>query len=151
MSRTEQGNLYSLLITLLSQPPFVVRAQNRARQQVRPSLTRTQQGLPAPPAGDLGVIAGQQHLWHAQAPELFGARILRILQQPVAERFFFGRFFATHHPGDQARDGVDDHQGRDLATTEDIITDRDLFVHERADAFVYPLIPTTDEDKRLPT
>ena len=54
---------------------------------------------------------------------------------------------ASIAPGQQADDGVDDDERRQLAAGQDVVADRELEVDERADPLVDALVARADEDE----
>ena len=81
----------------------------------------------APPAVDLGVVPGEEHVGHLPAAELRRTRVVRILDAAV-ERGAEGLVLARalrERSGQPARDRVDQHHRRQLAAGEDVRADRD--------------------------
>src|SRR6185369_5418921 len=76
-------------------------ARARARlagfvQQIRATLGGASFGLVRSPLFDLRVMTGQQHFGHCH-PAVYGRpRVMRILQQPVAEGLVLGALFGDH-------------------------------------------------------
>ena len=110
-----------------------VRAVRRPRpvQQVRAALAgpapapaprRQRRTSPWSPA--------DEDVGHVHAPERRRARVLRVLEEPGAERLL-GRGRLVDRAGQQTQDGVDDDQRRQLAAGEDVVADRELEVDER--------------------
>src|SRR6185436_15107107 len=77
------------------------------RKEVGAALPGAAFGLLAPPARDLAVIAGTQHIGHTPTPELGRPGVLGILEQAVGERLFYRRFLVAEHAGNEAGDGLD--------------------------------------------
>src|SRR3990172_6929005 len=77
--------------------------------------------LPAAPARDARVVAGQEHRRNARAPELFGPRVLRRLEQPRRERLAPDRALGPEHAGQQARHRVRHHERRQLAARQHVV------------------------------
>ena len=50
-------------------------------------------------------------------------------------------------PGQQAEDGVDDDEGRQLAAGQHVVADRELEVDQRPDPLVDALVARADEDE----
>src|SRR5262245_55585899 len=85
--------------------------ERRRREQIRTTLERHAERLLAPPPGDRGVIAREQHVRHARAPELRRPRVLRTLEQTAHERVVGGRGGVAEHARQQPDDRVE-HDGR---------------------------------------
>mgnify|MGYP003347520299 CR=1 FL=1 len=68
-------------------PARRVRPTSLGSQQIRSPASRSQQRLLLTPARNRLMVAGEQNVRHPHAPEDRRPRILRILEQPVAERF----------------------------------------------------------------
>ena len=92
-------------------------------------LLRRAEGLDAPPCLDFRVVAGQQHIRHFHAVEFARARVLRIFQQPVGERFLLRRFGRPQHPRNEPRHAVCQHHRRQFAAGEDVVADADFLVN----------------------
>src|SRR6185503_5448894 len=112
-------------LELVQQLPFLV-AQLPCLQQVRPSQPGPAQRLLQPPAPDVLVVPGQQHLRHLQARMRLRSRVLRAVEQPVGKRLFHRRGFVAERPGQLPNHGVDQCHRRQLAAREDEVSDRDL-------------------------
>src|SRR5574340_125581 len=81
---------------LLCKRAFFVR-QAGPRDQIRTPLGRSANRLHPAPRGDAGVIAARQDLRHIHSVERRRTRVLRILQQPIAERLVdYGLLVAEH-------------------------------------------------------
>src|SRR5947209_8647476 len=74
---------------------------NFLSKQVRPALFCSQPGLFRPPPGDFSVVAREQHLWNFHPVKIRGPRVLRILEQPMAERLFVRTLIITEHAWQQ--------------------------------------------------
>src|ERR671911_2523686 len=105
--------------------------------EVRPEFERAPEGLRAPPARDAAVIARAQHVGHPPAPKIGRARVVRVLEQAVAERLVADRRLVAHHPRDQPAHGLDDQHRRHLAAGEHDVAGRQLPV---AEVITYPLV-----------
>ena len=120
----------------------------RAGEEVRAALSRAPEGLLAAPAGDLGVVPGEEHVRDAPAPELGRAGVLGVLQQSGAVRFVHRGEGGAQGAGEQTHDGVHQHHRRQLAPAEDVVSDGDLLVDGvLPDALVDALVVATDEDQ----
>src|SRR5438874_13071684 len=95
--------------------------------------------LGAPPAGDLGVVAGEKHVGDPMALELGRPGVVRILDQVRAERLLSRRIGAAQNPRDQAADGIDHDQGGQLAAGQHEVADRELAIGQ---LLRHPLIHT---------
>jgi hypothetical protein len=93
------------------------------------------------------VITRQQHIGNA-FPAVFGwSRVLRVLKKAGCVRVVGDRFLAmTHGTGQEPDDGVDDYEGRNLPSSEDIIPNTDFFCGKRcAGPFIDAFIPAADK------
>jgi hypothetical protein len=60
------------------------------------------------------------------------------------------RLLLADHTGDQPRDGLDHHQGRDLSPGQHVVTDRHLLGGQTLDdALVHPFVATADQGQVL--
>ena len=103
------------------------------------------------PLLDAGVVPGQQHLRNPHAAELRRTGELRASGQLTTERVLRQRARVADHPRHQASHRVDHDHGRDLASTEHVIADRDLTGRQAcAHPVVDPLVaPAHDDQARL--
>src|SRR6185436_20736690 len=104
-------------------------AQLPCFQQLRPSQPGSAQRLLQPPAPDVLVVPGHQHLRHLHARIRLGPRVLRAVEQPVGERLLDRRGRVAERPGQLPHHGVDQRHGGELAARKDEVSDRDLLVH----------------------
>ena len=117
-------------------------------EQVRPHSTRPLERLLPPPALDLAMVTAQQHVGDRHAPVFRGARVLGILEQPGREGLV-GRRCLVDDPGQQAQDGVDDDQRRQLPAGQHVVADGHLQVDQRPDAVVDALVARTQQHQVL--
>src|SRR6185369_10921986 len=76
--------------------------------------------------------------------------VLRILEQRrIAEAFGRRRIRAAEHARDQPRDRVDHDQRAELAAGQHVVADRDLFIEQRAHAFVDAFVTTAEQQHRF--
>ena len=116
-------------------------------EHVRAAAHGAQDGLLFAPAVDKSVIAGEQHLRHAQPVPLVGAGILRILQKPVPVALVREADLVTENARNQTADRIGNAHRRQLAAGQDKVADGDLLIHAFVDeALVDALIVTADED-----
>ena len=73
------------------------------------------------------------------------------LQETIGEGLLFSRVGTPQHTGDKPGHRLDNHQGRDLPTHEDIVTDGYLHVNKVPDPLINPFIPSTDYESFLKT
>ena len=94
------------------------------------------------------MVAGAQNLRHRQPVPVVGPRVLRVLEKAGPVALVGEADLISQHARDQARDGVDDRHGRDLAAREHEIAHGDLFVDTFVEkALVHALIVAADEDE----
>ena len=98
--------------------------------EVRPAGPGALDGLFAPPALDGAMVARRQDGRHVHAAEDRRARVLRVLEQPGGEGFVGDRRLVDG-ARQQADDGIDDDQRRQLAAGQDVVADRQLEVDQR--------------------
>src|SRR5690606_31572622 len=128
---------------LLPQPrqlALVLSAELGRRQEVGAAQERAAQRLAAAPGRDVAVVPRQEDLRDAQAAELGRAGVLRVVEQAGGERVLAMALLVTQRAGQQARDGLDHAQRRQLAAHEDEVSDRHLAgdeaLHPRVEALV---------------
>src|SRR3954469_12386867 len=92
-------------------------------QQIRTVGACALERLLPPPLFNLFVVPRQQHGGHDMAAELSGTGVLRKIQQPARERVARDRRLVTHHPGNQSRDRVENHQRGEFASRQHVIAD----------------------------
>src|ERR1700674_3262183 len=115
-------------------------------EQIGTATARPLGGLGSAPALDLGMMAGKQHLRNLVSLEDRGPRVVRVLEQLLGKRLVFGRLLRTEDTGDEPAHGVDQHNGRELAAGEHVITDRDLPVDQvGTDPLVDALVAAADQ------
>ncbi len=90
-----------------------------------------------PPLLDLRMVAREQHVRDLSAAKLRGPRIVRMVEQPVAEGIPVRRLFVSQNAGQEPCRRIDHHERREFAAGEHIVADRELFVNE---GFDHPLI-----------
>src|SRR5688500_4339489 len=117
---------------------------------VGPTRPRANFPLLQPPLRDGGVVAAEEHVRHAHAPEFAGPRVLRVLDQPVRERLVGRPVFGPEGPGQQTHDGVDHDHRRQLAAAEHVIADAH-FARPKAldDPLVEPFVMPRDEQQSI--
>src|ERR1017187_3611824 len=108
-------------------------------QQIRPALYRSQPGLLGPPPGDLRMVAREQHFRHLHAAKVCGPRVLRILEQPLAERIYLGAFRVAQHTRQQPSHRVNYHHHRQRPICQHVIADRQLVLRQ---PLTHPLVKT---------
>ena len=92
------------------------------------------------------MVAVLEHLRHAQAFEVHGARELRVFQQAVAEAFLVAGFVLAHEAGLQAGRSFDDGKGRGLAAVQDGFAHADgLHGEQVEEAGVEAFVAAADE------
>src|SRR5439155_12892915 len=97
---------------------------------------------------DAGMVPGQQHLGNPHAAELGRARELWAPGQLTTERVLGQRTGIADYAGDEARHHVDHDHGRDLASAEHVVADRDLTGRQAgAHPVVDPLVPPAHDDQ----
>src|SRR5207249_611221 len=77
--------LVSLLPAERAEEGAIRGVEGGAGEEVGAAFEREAQRLLAAPAGDGGVLAGEQDVGHADAAELLGAGVLRMLEEPRRE------------------------------------------------------------------
>src|SRR5229473_689957 len=82
-------------ISKLLQNRLFLFVQTRCGQQIRPPFERSRHRFAFPPAPDLGVVARQQHVGHAQHLIFGRPRVLRKIEQPAAERIVLDRLLVA--------------------------------------------------------
>ena len=101
-----------------------------------------------PPGGNIGMVSVQQDIGHFQSPKFRRARVLRGVQEVGLERISQERLAVVQHAGNQAHNGIDHDQGRQLPSRQHIIPDRDLLVNKKfPDPFIHSFIAATKEDE----
>src|SRR5262245_24976801 len=118
-------------------------------QEVRPAGLGSLQRRRVSPFPDLGVGAAHEDVGHAPAAELGGSGVLRVFEEPARERLL-DRRLVVDRPRQEAGDGVDDDERRQLTAGEDVVTDRELEVEQVADPLVDALVARADEDEVRP-
>ena len=83
--------------------------------QVRAKQACLAQRFAPPPFPDQFMVPRKQDIGNSQSPELRGACVLGILQQAVAKRVGFCRFFAAKHPWNEPGNSIHDGHGCDFA------------------------------------
>ena len=106
----------------------------------------------APPGGDLGVVAREEHVGNCAALPFARAGIVRIFEQPVFEALLCARRFLAHHAGNEPHAGVEQGERGDLAARQHIVADRHLDEAARLD---HPLVDALearaeDDEARAP-
>src|SRR5580700_7050348 len=140
----------SLELELLEQRELLAR-QAAPLEQLRTPEPRAAQGLPQPPAADRGMVARSQDLRHFVPIHRDRPRVVRPIQQPVAERFLQRRFLAAEGTRQEPRNRIDHHQRGQLAARQNIIADRPLLVDLGLDeALVDPFVAAGHEDQTRP-
>src|SRR5262245_47065827 len=84
------------------------------REEVRPRRERRAQRLLPAPARDRGVVAGEEDVRDAQPAELLGARVLRVLEEPAAERVLERGALVAERTREESHDGVHDDESGGL-------------------------------------
>src|SRR5437868_7457675 len=121
-------------------------------QQIGPPQPRPAQRLLQPPAPDVHMMPGEQHLWHPLAAVHLRPRVLRAVEQPGGERLIHRRLLVAERPRQLAHAPVDQRHRRELAAREDEIAERQLLVHAAPqEALVDALVaPAQQGDGALP-
>src|SRR5450830_1644642 len=101
--------------------------------EVRAPLPGPPLSLRPPPLGDLGVVAGQQHLRDRLPPPDRRPSVLRVFQQAVGEAFLGGRGLLAHDARQQPDAGVEHAKRRDFPAGEHEIAERDFLQGARRD------------------
>src|SRR5689334_20373548 len=95
------------------------------------------------------MMAAQQYVRHREAANDWRARVVGVLDQPVAVRFLSYRR-GVDDARDETRDGIDDYHRRQLTASEDVIADRDfLGANDGNRSIVDPLVAAADESNTL--
>ncbi len=121
-------------------------------QQVRAALERAKPTVLASPAGDLVVVAVDEHLGDRQAPEHAGASVLRPFQKAIVagEGIVLAAQFISQYAGKQADHGIDDRHCGHLATVEHEIAEGDLVgLQDQANALVKTFVPPAQQQQPL--
>src|SRR5712691_10625726 len=114
--------------------------------QVRTALARRLFRLFPPPGRNLAVMAGVQHFRDRPPLEFLRLGVMRIFQEAGLETLFDVRSLRAHHPRQEPHAGVEQDQGRELATRQHIVTDRDFLERPPLDhPLVHPLEAAADE------
>src|SRR5829696_1888976 len=131
----------------LSQQLRFLVVQTRGVQKVRPPLQGPAQRLSLTPPPDLRVIARQQHVGNAEIADLRRPRVLRMVQQPAAERILRDRLLVSHHTRYEPRHGVQHDKGRQFAAGQHIIADRQFLGDPLAHPLVEPFVTAAQQHK----
>src|ERR1035441_2986310 len=115
---------------LLPIPPSLHHSLTLLFQKIRPAFYRSQPGLLGPPPGDLRMVAREQHFRHLHAAKVCGPRILRIFEQPLAERIYLGAFRVAQHTRQQPSHRVNYYHHRQRAICQHVIADRQLVLRQ---------------------
>ncbi|MCY1431599.1 hypothetical protein D9M71_475720 [compost metagenome] len=96
------------------------------------------------------MVAAEQHRWNTFAFVHLGSGVVRAIEQAVGKRVLLGGICMPQRSGQQPRNRIDQHHGRQLTAGQDIIANRPFLIHVRldetlVDAFVTP----GDEDQSL--
>ena len=104
-----------------------------------------------PPAGNVCMMAGQQHLGHRLTAPFGGVGILRIFQQAIPVAFFLKSRFVGQDAGHHTAHRIGNRHGRDLAAGEDKIPDGNLLIDAGIDKpLVDAFIVSADQDEMFP-
>lgn len=134
----------------LPQEVKILSAQTRLLQEIRPTRLRGPQGRLPAPASDPLMISGQQHVGYAEPLYALWSRILGKVQQRIDKRVVSGRVFISQYARNKPDDGIQQDEGRQLSSRQDVIPDGDLIrVKQRPHPFIESLVPATDEQQML--
>jgi hypothetical protein len=112
-----------------------------------PGMVMLIEPLLVPPAGDLRVVAGKQHVGHVLPAPDFRPRVVRPVEQ-AADEGLVGRRFFLQRAGQLAHEGVDQRHRRDFAAGQHEVADRNVFVDARIEkALVDAFVAAADEDQ----
>src|SRR2546421_3857134 len=103
-------------------------AELTPRDQLGPPQPGPAERLLQPPAPDVLVVPGEQHLGHSFAAVHLGPRVLRTIEQSVGERLLECGGLVAERAGQLAHAGVDQRHRRELSAREHEVADRQLFV-----------------------
>src|SRR6185436_8835573 len=105
-------------------PPLLI--QLRLLQQIRPFRHRRPKRLFLPPLPNPLMVPRQKNLRHPHPPQLLGARVVRVVEQPAEKRVLLDRAAVADHALDHPAGRVGDQHRRQLAAGDDEVADRDL-------------------------
>src|SRR5687768_11613600 len=101
--RTARGRQSLVRLRLdLPQQLVVLDGEGHVLQEVRPALARRAERLLAPPAADLPVVAGEQHVRHLAPADLGRPREVRVVQDPGGEGVLGRRALVPERAGQEA-------------------------------------------------
>jgi len=106
------------------------------------------QGLFAPPSFNFYVIAGEQDLGYSPAPIFRWTGVVRVFQQSRGVGIIHGTIRVTKDAGEQAGNGIDQDQCRELPPGQHIIADRD-FIRDQVlpDPLIDALVAAAEKRK----
>ena len=102
---------------------MILSKRSAALPQVRTQLAGSFYALFFAPLGNSAVIAAEKHIRNLHPSKILRARIMRILQQSAAEGFISGRAFIAQRPLQQAHNGINQRQGRNLSAGQNVVAD----------------------------
>jgi len=119
--------------------------------KVAPSNPSPFQRAKPPPSGDAFVIAGAEHIGHPHSPEFDRPGVLRVIEEPFfAEGLLLGTVMVAEDTLLEARHGIDQDQGRQLASAQYVVAYANLErVESNPYAFVKALVVAANEQKGL--
>src|SRR5688500_6601534 len=127
------------------QPLAIRRVQVGAGQQIRPPRQRAAQPFAPPPFVDLGMMPREEHLRHRLAAPHRRPGVVRVIEQPAAERIRRHRRRVPDYAGHEPHHRVEHDQRGQLAARQPVIADRQLVGHERGgDSFIDAFVPPAD-------
>lgn len=94
------------------------------------------------------MVAGEEHVGHAPAPEVGGLCVLGVLEDGLVEGVACGASRIAEDPRHHAGDGVGDDHGAEFAAGQYVVADGDEFVGEVFfHAVVHAFVVAADEDE----
>ena len=100
------------------------------------------------PAGDGGVVAGEEDFGDAHPAEFDGSGVVWKFKEARGEGIIGGGASVAEHSGQQTGDSVDDDDGSDDSIGEDVVADGDFLVDEGVDdALVDTLVVAAQQDE----
>ena len=125
---SDLGSLASYLV-FVRQTTLPINQLTQQGNFLLAALAGAEDGLLAPPTGDVLVIAGAENGGDLPAVPLLGAGVLGVLQQAVPVALLLEALRVGEHPGHQSGHRVGHHHGGQLAAGEYEVADGDLLVH----------------------
>ena len=93
------------------------------------------------------MVPAEQYLGDRHVTILSRARVLRVLKQArlTREGLVHGAHIVAEGAGKQPHDGVNEHEGGELAAREHEVAEREDVVGQGVDALVHALVSAADE------